>query len=476
MYPYTVVVAAQHGDIDIPRNKYGCETPFFLDGAGEKVLVVVDPKIVRHIIRSVKECDPNPFIHDKVMSQLMGSPAAAVDYYRSPESTVDYDQMVQVRQHCTGPALPALDERMFNVLTRNLDEACASSAGDGWFDVTDLFTFFQEHATRATIEVLLGSDIAANYPTFATDLWTFIEDMDIFLAGLPRFLNAKLYATRDRMLKHLRDLSQNHDTLSAEQALNNHWHPAAGSIFLQEREKMYSQLPGHDHDARASQSLGILFGSTSLLVPVSFWLCYHTLRSPALLSRVSSELKASLNPCTGKYDFSKLNAIPFLQSLHTETTRMYSISLVARKVLSPVFALNDKYVVPKGTQIVIPSRYAGQYTPGWAAVRPSLVEKPLDEFWPARFLTYKEGEKERYNDSGLTGSWTSFGGGSHHCPGRFWARDIGLVMLAAFVEAFEVQISDVEASKRLDPVWNEAALGTVRPTGNIPVRIRRRKA
>jgi hypothetical protein len=255
MHPYTVVVAAQHGEIDIPRNKYGCETPFFLDGAGEKVLVVVDSKIVRHIIRSVKECDPNPFIHDKVMSQLMGSPAAAVNYYRSPESTVNYDQMVQVRQHCTGPALPALDERIFSVLTGNLDEAYASSAGDGWFDVADLFTFFQEHATRATIGVLLGSDIAANYPTFATDLWTFIEDMDVFLAGLPRFLNAKSYAIRDRMLKHLRNQSQNHDTLSAEQALNNHWYPAAGSIFLQEREKMYSQLPGHDHDARASQSL-----------------------------------------------------------------------------------------------------------------------------------------------------------------------------------------------------------------------------
>jgi hypothetical protein len=62
-----VVVAAQHGGIDIPRNEYGCETPFFLDGAGE-VLVVVDPKIVRHIIRSVKECDPNPFIHDTTRS------------------------------------------------------------------------------------------------------------------------------------------------------------------------------------------------------------------------------------------------------------------------------------------------------------------------------------------------------------------------------------------------------------------------
>jgi hypothetical protein len=106
------------------------------------VLVKVDAKIMRHIIRSVKECDPNSFIHDTVISQLMGSPAAAVDYYRSPERTVGYDQMVQVRQHCTGPALPAVDERMSNVLTRNLDEACASSAGDGWFDVADLFTFF----------------------------------------------------------------------------------------------------------------------------------------------------------------------------------------------------------------------------------------------------------------------------------------------------------------------------------------------
>lgn len=66
------------------------------------------------------------------------------------------------------------------------------------------------------------------------------------------------------------------------------------------------------------------------------------------------------NPSTGNYNFSKLNAIPFLRSLHTETTRMYSISLVACKVLNPVFALEDKHAVPKETQIVIPSRYAGQ--------------------------------------------------------------------------------------------------------------------
>ena len=48
-------------------------------------------------------------------------------------------------------------------------------------------------------------------------------------------------------------------------------------------------------------------------------------------------------------------------------------------------------------------------------------------------------------------------------------------MQAVFVETFEVRIKDVEGAKKLDPVWTKTAFGTVRPTGNIPVRIRRRK-
>jgi cytochrome P450 len=245
---------------------------------------------------------------------------------------------------------------------------------------------------------------------------------------------------------------------------------------MQEREKMYPKLPGHDLQARAAQTLGILYASTSILVPVSFWLCYETLRSPTLHHRVSSELNANRDSATQQHDFSALSATPFLQSLHAETSRKYGITIPARQIVVPTFALDEKYSVPQGTTIIMPSKYAAQYTPGWSAVRPSLVSQPLDQFWPERFLISNEKgeEKERFSDAGLIGNWTSFGGGAHHCPGRFWARNIGMVMLGVFVGEFEVEVSDVERARGLDPVWHESAFGTARPRGKIAARIRRR--
>ncbi|KAJ4344266.1 hypothetical protein N0V95_006209 [Ascochyta clinopodiicola] len=455
-------------------NKYGGETPFFIDGAGKKILILLHPQHVKHVLRSANECDPNPFVHEEIMHQLMGSPHAAVDYYKSPESAVDHDQMVQVRQHCTGQALPALDKRMFETLKRNITNTCAPSVNREWTDITDLYAYFETQATRTVIEVLLGSDIIERYPTFAADMWVFIESTDLFLLGLPRFLIPKAYATRDRLLKHLRDLSRTHDSLSEQKAFSNEWHPAGGSILLQERERMYSSLPGHDLEARAAQILGILYAGTSLLVPVTFWLCYETLCCPTLQDRVISELKAARDPASQQHDFSQLSVTPFLQSLYVETTRKYGSTIPARRVVAPSFALDDKYVVPQGTTIIMPTKYTGRYTPGWAQVRPSLVEQPLDRFWPERFLIDKATEKERFSDAGLAGNLTSFGGGAHTCPGKFWARNIGMVMLAVFIEEFEVEILDIQEARKLDPVWNESAFGSMRPTGKIAARIRKR--
>ncbi|KAJ8108372.1 hypothetical protein OPT61_g8224 [Boeremia exigua] len=456
-------------------NEYGGETPFFIDGAGEKILILLNPKHVKHVLRSVHECDPNPFVHEKIMHQLMGSPHAAIDYYKSPESTLDHDQMVQVRQLSSGSALPALDKRTFDVLMRNLSGSFGPTAKNGWTAIPDLYAFFEDCVTRTIIEVLFGSNIVKTYPTFAADMWRFIEDTDLFLTGLPRFLNAKAYATRARLLKHLRNLSREHDILNTQNALNGEWHPIAGSILVQEREKMYAALPGHDHEARAAQNLGILYATTGVIVPVSFWLCYETARTPSLQRRVNSELEANRDPRSRRHDFSQLSATSFLQSLHAETCRKYGVTIPARRVVAPSFALDEKYVVPQGTTIIMPSKYAGQYTPGWAAIRHSLIEKPLEQFWPERFLVNKEVEKERFSDAGLVGSWTSFGGGAHHCPGRFWARNIGMVMLAVFFGDYEVQIDDVEGARQLDPVWFESAYGTARPKGKIAARIRRRE-
>ena len=165
---------------------------------------------------------------------------------------------------------------------------------------------------------------------------------------------------------------------------------------------------------------------------------------------------------------------PFLQSLHSEATRFYARNAAVRQVVAPVFQLDDRYVVEKGTKVFIHNIYTGRLSSEWVRSRPQAVRQPLTEFWPERFLI-PGGKGERYSDAGLGGNWTSFGGGEHKCPGRFFARDIALVTLTIFLGKYEVEIVDPEGARQFDPVWNEIAFGTMTPTGNIAARFCRRK-
>ena len=461
-------------DANVHRNKYGDGTPFFIDAAGEKLLIVLDPEHVRKILRSSTELDANPFVHEKIMGQLMGSPKSAIDYYRSPESTVDHNQMMQVRQHTSGSALAALDEKLFKTLKRNVAQAYPEATADRWIEIPDLYAFFEGQATRAIAETLLGSAIVDSYPSLAKDMWTFIESTDTLLLGLPRFMASEAYGARDRLLAHFRSWGQKADSLRSQSKTDSNWDPIAGSTLMQEREALYASLPGHGLKGRAAQTLGLLYAGTSLMVPVTFWFLYETLRNPPLRSRATRELSTHRDSSSGTYDFTQLAATPFLQSLYAEAARKYSASLVARQVISPVFALDERYVIKKGTTVLIPSKYAGQYTAAWAAVRPALVEKSLSEFWGERFLVPGAGSKERFSDAGLAGNWTSFGGGEHKCPGRFFARDIGIVTLSVLLGEFEVEVMDPEGARKLDPVHWAEAFGTMRPSGKVGARIRRR--
>jgi cytochrome P450 len=435
---------------------------------------VLNPEHVRKILRSSNELDANPFVHEKIMGQLMGSPKSAIDYYRSPESTVDHDQMIQVRQYTSGAALAGLDDKLFNTLERNVTQVYPEATADRWVDVPDFYAFFEDQATRAIAETLLGSAIVDSYPSLAKDMWTFIESTDTLLLGLPRFMASEAYCARDRLLAHFRSWGQEADSLRTQSKADPKWDPIAGSTLMQEREALYASLPGHGLEGRAAQTLGLLYAGTSVMVPVTFWFVYETLRDPSLRSRARSELSSHRDPGSNTYDFTQLAATPFLQSLYAEAARKYSVSLVARQVITPVFALDKRYVIKQGTTVLIPSKYAGQYTAAWASVRPSLVEKPLSEFWGERFLISGAGGKERFSDAGLAGNWTSFGGGEHKCPGRFFARDIGIVMLSILLGEFEVEVMDPEGARKLDPAHRAEAFGTMKPNGKVRARLRRR--
>jgi cytochrome P450 len=236
-------------------------------------------------------------------------------------------------------------------------------------------------------------------------------------------------------------------------------------------------MAGHGVDGRSAQTLGLLYGGTSLTVPVTFWYLFETLRDPSLHARVLNEIKHGVNEETQGYNFMQLSARPLLQSLHAETARMYSSNLAVREVTAPTYALDEKYSIPKGTEVYISHKFNGQFTPGWKATRPRTVAKPLDTFWAERYLVDgggNDGKREKFSDAGLSGNWTSFGGGEHKCPGRHFARNIGIVTLAVLMGEFEVKVCDLEAAKSLDPGNKEKAFGTMRPRERIAARIRKR--
>ncbi|KAA8613858.1 Cytochrome P450 [Pyrenophora tritici-repentis] len=452
--------------------KYGDGTPFILDGAGQKMCIIVDPDHIKNAIRSAKEMDPNPFIHERIMGALMGSPQSAINYYQSEESNTDYIQTTHIRHHTTGSNLGLLDTRMFETLKRTIGETL-DSTGE-WTEIPDLFSFLRYHVTYAVAITILGTELVSTYPDLIADLWTHIEATDQFFLGLPRIAIPKAYAARDRLLGNFRVWSTKSMELRKQNKTDTVWDPVAGSGLAQEREELYSELPGHDEYARSAQTLGLLYGGTSLSVPITFWYVYETLRSTDLNTRILGEINKHADPKTQSYRFTQLTTRPLLQSLHAETTRLYSSNLTVRSVTTPSFALDEKYSIPQGTAVFIPNKWAGMFAPGWEKTRTEALARPLHTFWAERFLVSDGEKKERFSDAGLSSTWMSFGGGEHKCPGRHFARNIGIVTLTVVMGVFEVEICDVEGARRLDPDPREKGFGTLVPRGKVAARIRRR--
>ena len=207
-----------------------------------------------------KELDPNPFIQDMILGQMLGTPKAAIDFYKSDNGQLDHTQVAHIRQHVTGSSLSSMSKKVLERLTVNVDQLFVSAGDSDWVDIPDLYEFVQYHVTRAITETLMGSKITEEYPELFTDQWLFIDKSTEMVTGLPRFAIPAAYAARDRLLANLKRWNANSEALRSQYKADRVWDPSAGSGLLQERQELYARTPGFDEDARVSQILGLLFG------------------------------------------------------------------------------------------------------------------------------------------------------------------------------------------------------------------------
>jgi hypothetical protein len=79
------------------RQKYGHGNSFFIDAAGRKIHLLLDPMQIKRVMNASKELDPNPFIHDMILRQMLRSPKETIDFYRN-----DHGKMDMWRWHTSG--------------------------------------------------------------------------------------------------------------------------------------------------------------------------------------------------------------------------------------------------------------------------------------------------------------------------------------------------------------------------------------
>lgn len=307
-----------------------------------------------------------------------------------------------------------------------------------------------------------------------------------FFFQLPGFMMRDAIPRRKRILDTLEQWSSETHRLSGGTPIDPEgpaWEPLFGSRLNRARQIDYKNRKLNSRSA-AALDLGITFGLSSNVIPSTGWMLFNVLNPNALhntLPRVLAEIKGT-ERADGTLDIAKLVSQPLLQSIWTETLRMYTDVLVSRSLPEDLLLPLDqdgKRVVSlrKGDNVFAPS-WLGHHDPSsW-----STGSSPEEVFDAERFLIKDPNTgRESFNMSRVQGKFLPFGGGKTICPGRTFAKQEALGALAMILLRFDFEIKGfVDLNKKPTESFPEflpafPGSGALAPGGDLQVKIRRRK-
>ena len=207
-------------------------------------------------------------------------------------------------------------------------------------------------------------------------------------------------------------------------------------------------------------------------VPIAGWMLLELVQRPSLLEAVREEVLTAITSSPSdltspEFDLTKLTTLPLLSSLWLECLRLRMSTVPFRKLLTPLEV--GGYKLEAGYNMMIPTSLAHTEPTFW-----TQSGHPPEELWPERFVGKDEKE--------LEGHFLPFGGGTHICPGRFFARQEVLLAVAMMVLRFEIELVgfvELDGHKRSGKPESDvrtAGASAMMPDGDCLVRMRRRKA
>ena len=170
------------------------------------------------------------------------------------------------------------------------------------------------------------------------------------------------------------------------------------------------------------------------------------------------------------FDIPKLLRQPMLQAVFAETLRLRVNGFLVRRPITNDLNIHG-WRIPKD-HFCITSSTPGHMDPVVWCKGPSASHPP-SEFWPGRFL--KEDPHTgvpEFSLKGTEGTWMPFGGGTHICPGKVFAKLVVFLTVSTLVRDYDCTILAKKASMEMSK--RNFGLGTLSPAGKVPVQIRRR--
>ncbi|MCJ1383803.1 hypothetical protein MMC17_006917 [Xylographa soralifera] len=446
-----------------------------------------------------------------IVYNMFGMPDDAAQFYlsddsginmtSSPQSNVEPSQRVKYLTHqsltklLTGSGLTLLAEN-FAV---NLAEQFTAIEGvtSEWSDLPDLFTFMRDELFKATVRAICGENLLALNPTFCEDFWVFDKGLASLTKRFPRWVVPSAYAARDKCLAEVRIWHEFIQTNLEDESTNripNKISRIFGTEFIKSRQEMWRKMERMSPQAMASEDLGVIWGANGNSIPAAFWLVLEVFRNPSLLAKVRQEVERCLVTSQSVYpsfDLPRLCSRPLLQSIYTETLRLYVSTSIIRSPENADIKLGA-WIIPKGTLIMIPSFVVHHNQALWSDAPNG--SRSVETFCPDRFLRYPgpsqpittrtiETPDPRKVDSSaallfssedLSGYFMPYGGGHGMCPGRHFAKQEIIGALAIMVTLFDIELSENGAG-RVQPDMGGFGMGALKPKQKVAARIRRRK-
>ncbi|XP_030481278.1 cytochrome P450 CYP82D47 [Cannabis sativa] len=199
-----------------------------------------------------------------------------------------------------------------------------------------------------------------------------------------------------------------------------------------------SDLAGHDaFTVNKATVMNLISGATDTTTVTIVWALSLVLNHSSVLKKIQEELdlhvgkERLVNECD-------IGSLVYLQAVVKETLRLYPAAPLSGPRESTQDCTVGGYHIPKGTRLI---------TNVWKIqVDPLIWSDPMD-FKPERFLT------EAHKDVDVKGKHYElipFGCGRRSCPGISYGLQMTHLVLASFLQAFEVSSSTYTDEAVLD--------------------------